>query len=113
MKMAVAFKGEQFVKGITLADTFWLKLSGYMFRHRPHVPGFLFETSGGIHTFFMLFPLDLVFLDKENRVIKVIRNLKPWRHTWFYPKTKRVLELPLGILPSSIVEGDTLEVQHV
>jgi uncharacterized membrane protein (UPF0127 family) len=32
-----------------------------------------------VHTFFMRFPMDVVFLDREGKVVKVVRNLKPWR----------------------------------
>ncbi len=61
----------------------------------------------------MRFDLDLVFMNSSNTIIKVIRNMKPWRFTRFYFKAKKVLELPSGILPASVKEGDVLEVQHV
>lgn len=113
MRISVSYKGENFISDVSLADNFWLRLSGYMFRSRPHHPGILFEPASGIHSFFMFFSLDLVFLDGENRVVKVVRNMRPWRHTWFYLKARKVLELPVGILPSQIKEGEFLEVKHV
>lgn len=113
MRIDVAYKGQKFISNVSLADNFWLRLSGYMFRQKPHHPGILFEPASGIHSFFMSFSLDLVFLDAEDRVVKVVRNMKPWRHTRFYLKARKVLELPVGILPPQVTEGEFLEVKHV
>ncbi len=113
MKIMVKFQSTIVMNDIELADTFWLRLSGYMFRKSPHGPGFLFEQNNGIHTFFMNFPLDLVFLDKEYRIVKLIKNIKPWRHTRFYFKARHTLEVPVGKLPDSLKEGDVLEVVRV
>jgi uncharacterized membrane protein (UPF0127 family) len=41
--------------------------------------GLLLEPAGSIHTFFMRFPIDVVYLDGESRVVKVVRELRPWR----------------------------------
>lgn len=112
MKVNVSYNGQLFAKDIQLADSFWLKLSGYMFRSKPHVPGILFETNS-IQTTFMSFDLDLVFMNKNNQVVKIIRNIRPWRFTPFYFKAKWTLELPVGMLPPELKEGDQLEVVHV
>ena len=113
MRVNIGFKGQQFVKDVQVADNFWLKLSGYMFRGKPHVNGFIFEPCNSIQTTFMRFDLDLVFLNKENQVVKIIRNIKPWRFTAFYFKARKTLELPVGILPADVQEGDLLEVTNV
>lgn len=113
MKVNVSSKGTVFLKDITVADTFWLRLSGYQFRLSPHVNGFVFEPGNSIHTFWCFFPLDLIFLSKENKVVRVIRNMKPWRMTKIYSESKRIVEVPAGLVPASITEGDILEVQNV
>jgi len=41
--------------------------------------GLLIERCNAIHTFFMRFPIDATFLDREGRVVKVVRNIRPWR----------------------------------
>lgn len=45
----------------------------------PNGEALLIERCSSIHTFFMKFPLDVIFLDRELRVIKIVRNLLPWR----------------------------------
>jgi uncharacterized membrane protein (UPF0127 family) len=63
-----------------VADTFWLRLRGLMGRTSLEPDeGMLFERTGSIHMFFMRMPLDVVFCDRELRVVKVERELKPWR----------------------------------
>jgi uncharacterized protein len=37
-----------------------------------------------IHTFFMQFPIDVVFVDRQLKVCKVVKNIKPWRYASAY-----------------------------
>ena len=56
--------------------------------------GMLIEKCNAIHTFFMSFPIDAVFLDDSDRVVKVVRGIKPWRPlVWGGWRAKKVLEL--------------------
>src|SRR2546422_6649678 len=48
-------------------------------RNLPHGEGLLLQPAGSIHTFFMRFPIDAVFLDGERRGLEVAPELKPWR----------------------------------
>jgi uncharacterized protein len=63
-----------------LADSFWTRFRGLMGRRAlPPGEGMLFEPGGSVHMFFMRFPLDVVFCDKELTVVGVARGLRPWR----------------------------------
>lgn len=110
MKINISHNGKVIVSDVSMADNFWTRFSGYMCRKEPHVPGILFEPANAMQTTFMYFELDIVFISKDNRVIKILRNVKPWRHTWFYAKTRKVLEVPAGKLPSDLKEGVFLEI---
>lgn len=44
--------------------------------------GLLLVPCSSVHTFFMAYPLDLVFLDKHWRITKLVPALKPWRMAW-------------------------------
>ena len=48
-----------------------------------------------VHTFFMRFPMDAVFLDKELRVRRVVEGVKPFRFAWSRG-ARSVVELPAG-----------------
>lgn len=69
----------------------------------------LIRPCNSIHTFFMRFPIDVLFVDKENRVIKAISYLEPFRLTYIYFNASFAIELPAGtIQPNFTQEGDTL-----
>ena len=44
-----------------------------------HGKGMLITKCNCIHTFFMHFPIDATFLDRKGNVVKVVRNIRPWR----------------------------------
>jgi uncharacterized protein len=63
-----------------------------------------------MHMFFMKFPIDIVFLGLGDRVIKINRELKPWRVSSIVFGVRKAIELPAGAATLSGVEvGDLLE----
>ena len=61
----------------------------------PPDEGILLRPAGSIHTFFMRFPIDVVFLDREQVVVGIESDLAPWR-TAGRKGAKAVLELSSG-----------------
>jgi uncharacterized membrane protein (UPF0127 family) len=59
----------------------------------PAGEGVLLRPAGAIHTMFMRFAIDAVFLDRDLRVVDVIPNLRPWRLAG-RRGARAVLELP-------------------
>jgi uncharacterized membrane protein (UPF0127 family) len=57
--------------------------------------GLLLQPAGSIHTFFMRFPIDAVFLDADRRVLRVVADVRPWR-TAAVRRARAVLELAAG-----------------
>ena len=57
--------------------------------------GMLLTPGSSIMTFFMRFPIDVVFLDKAQTIVKITHSLVPWRTT-FARKAFATLELPAG-----------------
>ena len=66
----------------------------------------LFRGTGSIHMFFMRFPIDAVFCDRELRVLHVARGLKPWR-TAAKRGARVVIEVAAGAA-DSVHPGDRL-----
>jgi uncharacterized membrane protein (UPF0127 family) len=75
------------------------------------------ESGGGlwivpcesVHTFFMRFPIDLVYLDRRNRVRKVRSAVGPWRVSACL-SAHSILELPAGVVANTQTQkGDMLE----
>jgi uncharacterized protein len=57
--------------------------------------GLLLRPAASIHTAFMRFPIDAVFVDEEGRVLRVAERIKPWR-TAAAKGARAVVELPAG-----------------
>jgi len=81
---------------VEIADSFVLRLKGWMLSKNVPDFGLLLRPCNGIHTFAMRFPIDAVFLDNDNEVLRVERNLKPWRIVPMVYHSKSALELPTG-----------------
>lgn len=63
-----------------VADTPLRRMRGLLGRRDlPAGEGVLLRPAGSIHTFFMRFPVDVVFLDRDGRVLRVVESLPPWR----------------------------------
>ncbi|MDH5581460.1 MAG: DUF192 domain-containing protein [Bdellovibrionales bacterium] len=107
----VSCKNMPVAEKVFLANDPISRMVGLMFRSGLHEgEGLLIRPCNSIHTFFMRFNIDVLFLDKEYRVLKIIRNLRPWRMTRMYFKASQVLELQGGTLSEEIHENDQLEV---
>jgi uncharacterized membrane protein (UPF0127 family) len=61
-----------------------------------------------VHTFWMRFPIDLVYLDRRHRVVKALSNVRPWRLSGCL-RAHSVVELPAGtVLHTGTKPGDAL-----
>ena len=79
-----------------LAETPLARLRGLLGRSDlPAGEGLLLRPAGSIHTAFMRFPIDAVFLDRSDRVLKVAHELAPWRMAGCRG-ARAVLELAAG-----------------
>lgn len=63
--------------------------------------GLLIRPCSSIHTFFMQFPIDVLFLARDGMIIKISRGLKPWRLCGCWFGCYMVLELKEGTLEST------------
>jgi len=81
--------------------------------------GMLFENGRftpmmWMHMFFMRFAIDIVFLGRGGKVVKVNRNLKPWRVSSMVFGARLALELPAGAATASATEpGDQIRFEPV
>src|ERR1700679_2757731 len=97
---------------IVVAETSLTRLVGLAGRRRLDAGcGLLIRPSSGIHTFGMLFAIDVIALNKSLQVVKLWRRLPPLRMTSISLKVHSVLELPAGEISTCRIEvGDQLEV---
>ena len=77
-----------------IARTLFARMKGLIGTKRlPPGEGMLILRCNAIHTFFMSFAIDATFLDRNDRVVKIVRNIRPWRpFVWGGFRAVKVLE---------------------
>jgi uncharacterized membrane protein (UPF0127 family) len=105
-------KGVAIASELEIATSFAARSQGLL-GHSGLKPdtGLLIDPCSSIHMWFMRFPIDVVFLDKKNRVVGLKRNVKPWGMAWSWRGAK-TLELPVGVIASTRTQlGDIVAFQ--
>jgi uncharacterized protein len=99
--------GEVVCDRCELADTPLKRMKGLLGRSGlDEGEGMLFRPAGSIHMFFMRFPIDAVFCDRDLVVVGVEHDLKPWK-TARRKGAKVVIELAAGAA-GALEPGDRL-----
>ena len=96
-----------------LADTFWTRFLGLMGRTALRAgEGLVLKGDKSIHSFFMRFPIDVVYADREGRVVRLDTAMAPNRIGPIVPQTAFILELPVGVIQATGTRvGDQLSIQ--
>ncbi len=88
--------------GVTAADTALARLRGLIGKLRlSSDEGVWVVPSQGVHTLGVLFPLDLIYLDEDLKVIHTVEHFPTFRIAPIKPKAASVLELPAHAIYSS------------
>lgn len=96
---------------VAMARSFWRRGKGLMFRAElPAGTGLVIDPCSSIHTFWMRFPIDVLYVDKNGTVLRADRAMKPWRlGPLFVRHGHLVIELPAGTIERTGTEqGDQL-----
>ncbi len=100
-------RGHLISEGAEVCDRFSSRLLGLAGRSDVG-DGVIIEPCNGIHTCFMLAPIDAAFLDADDRVCALYPGLRPWRFTRLVGGARRVVEVAAGRLGPTAV-GDRIE----
>jgi uncharacterized protein len=75
--------------------------------------GMLIDAAPSVHMFFMRFPIDVVFLDRDRRVVGVRHGLRPWRVAGAR-RAVAALELPAGAAAAAgVEEGNMVVIENL
>jgi len=89
-------EGQVVCERCEIADGPFMRMRGLLGRKSlSRGQGLLIRPTWSIHTWFMLFAIDVVFLDRELRVLKIKQQLRPWRAAARW-RAHSALELPAG-----------------
>lgn len=100
---------------LVVANTLWHRFWGLMGQAElPEAHGLWITPCNSIHSAFMRFKFDALFLDKEHRVVFMMAAMAPWRVSPVVWKAHSVIELPAGTLAQSTLKvGATVSIEPV
>lgn len=95
---------------VRVATGFWGRFRGLMGTAcLPETEALLLTHCRSVHTCFMHYALDLVYVDVEGRVTKAVSSIRPWRISFGERRSRHVLEMACGsVLRHGIKPGDSL-----
>ena len=113
MKIINQDKNALLAQNASVACTIFARMKGLLGRKNlEEGEALIIKSCNSIHTFFMRFPIDVLFLDRNNRVVEVISAMKPFRISSIYFKADFVIELPANIIQkSSTSVGDLISIE--
>lgn len=97
MEKLIDETGNVIFEKLIVADTFFGRLKGLMFdESMGEDEAVLFKNVSSIHTFFMRFSIDVIFMDRSMKILDIRKNIKPWRLV-SYSKAYYTLECLSGV----------------
>lgn len=112
MKIKIINKrtGANIASRAKIAKSFLAKAVGLLLKKSfEHGEGLVFERCNGVHTLFLRFELDLIYVNKEKIVTKVIENFPKGKFSPFAFKASDLIELPAGTIKNTgTMIGDQL-----
>lgn len=96
---------------VRVADNFWLRLRGLLGSDPlKQGEGLMLVGEKSIHTFFMRFPIDVAYVDKDRNIIRTQENMVPYRLGPLVFQSAYVLEMPVGTIKQTNTRvGDQLK----
>ncbi len=114
MKLLNKATNQVLVSKLEVAKSFCARSKGLLGRKSLAMDQALYiQRCNSIHTFFMQFPIDVVFVDRKMVVRKVIPEVKPWRLVLPVWRAAHVIEFSSGFLTTNPIRiGEQLHVDH-
>lgn len=105
-------RGSELGDRVEVARSFWSRGRGLMLRRRlEQGAGMVIDPCSSIHTFWMRFPIDVLYVNREHQVVRADEAMRPWRVGPLRPGkgSRYVVELPPGTIRASGTQpGDHL-----
>ena len=101
-------------ENVTRLETFLERLKGLIGKEEtPSNSTFWISACPSIHTFFMKFSLDVIFTDKNFKIVSVFHSVPPGKILFGGRKSYHVFEMQApGLKSHSVKKGDILNVGH-
>ena len=113
MRRAVnATRNKTLANSLWVADTFFSSLLGLMGKRQlPAGEGLWICPCQSVHSMWMRFPIDVIFLNNQKSIIHLIENMKPFRISKYVHTARSVLELPARTIQATQTQvGDQIDI---
>jgi uncharacterized membrane protein (UPF0127 family) len=92
----------------------WTRLKGLIgVRDLPVGDGLLIKPCNGIHCMFMSIPIDVLYMDRDDRIVALDVAMAPWHMGHIHGRSAYVIELPAGtVAATATAVGDQLAVRY-
>ena len=112
MKVYARATGQLLAESVVLANTFFTRLRGLIGRRRlAPAEALWLRPCNGVHTWWMHYAIDVIFLDRELRIVKLVENMRPFRLTAPHRASRSVLEMSAHTISQvQLKVGDQLEI---
>ena len=106
-------RGACLVEGGRVARSVWTRFKGLIgVTNLPAGDGLLIVPCNSVHCMWMSIPIDVLYCSRDDRIVAMDLDLKPWRIGSLHKGVYYVIELPEGtITRSGTAAGDLLEVR--
>ena len=102
---------EVILENAEVADTFISRFLGLMGKkYLPEDAGLIIQPCNSVHCFFMRFPIDVIFVDSDDRVVHIMPAMKPGKISPIVRKAKYVIESNANTLSEKLRIGDEISV---
>ena len=114
MKIFNATKEVLLADEAKVAETFTARLTGLLNRTSLNdKEALVIPSCPCIHMFFMKFPIDVIFVGKDNKVVGLAKNIKPFQVSPFFGKAASAIELTPGTIDATQTDiGDTIHIEN-
>ncbi|NJM09656.1 MAG: DUF192 domain-containing protein [Bdellovibrionaceae bacterium] len=114
MRLVTKSGNKTLIPHLEVADTLWTRTKGLLGRESlPAGNALWILRCNSVHTFFMNFAIDLVFVDRQLVVKKTLSRVKPWSLVLPVWRATSVIELSEGFLENNPIRvGEQLHVDH-
>lgn len=112
MRLINETKNTALAEDVFIANTPFKRIKGLLGKKVfPCGQAIILEPCNCVHTFFMHFSIDVLFVDKNYRVIKALPSLHPNKISRIYWHAHKVIELPAGvIIATGTSESDLVKI---
>ncbi len=110
MRIQNSSRGTELAGDARVARGYWSRLVGLLGRSSLRAgEALVLEPCTSIHTAFMRFSIDVVYVDRDRRVVKAVADLRPFRVSAALRSARSAIELPRGtIATTGTAPGDQL-----